>query len=179
MVSKPNATRPRDKNQTKQDYETPDDFFKIISNRFNFQFDLAAHAGNKKCLNFFSPENDGDGALVRDWPKKKWNWLNPPFKEISHGWAQQCYIESLLGAQTVMLTPLCSANWVYDWVYEKAVMVALKGRLKFKGCKDVYPKDCMISIYFNPEKYTAEKWFHIWDWRTEPFPRLLERIKNN
>ena len=159
--------------QTKQDHETPDEFFQAVKTGFDIKFDLAANSGNTKCPSYFTPE---DNALIESWVGFGWNWLNPEFKQIQFGWAEKCYTENLLGAKTVMLTPLITANWVKKWVYEKAVIIGINGRLKFVGEKDPYPKDLMLSVYFDALKYTPRKWFVIWDWKNQSLKDLFNEI---
>lgn len=154
------ATDPRDKNKTKQDYGTDPKFWEILNKRFNFVWDLACTEEN--CLiqsaGFTYPEYD---ALKEDWFEfGGWLYLNPPFKDIKP-WAEKCYKESLKGAKIVLLTPASVGSvWFNDWVFQKAHIFFLKGRLTFKGETAPYPKDCMISVYDN-----FHKGIDIFDWR--------------
>jgi len=157
------ATTPRDKNKTKQSYETPDNFFEAVNRSLPFAWDLAASEYNRKCHNFIDESSD---SLTHPWHTlnhRSWLWLNPPFKNIAP-WARKCYEESRLGANVVMLTPASvGSNWFRDRVWKKALVVFLNGRLTFKGETTCYPKDCMISIFSN----SVSPGCTIWDWRNK------------
>jgi len=165
-----NATSPRDKNQTKQDYGTPDNFFKPLDSHFGFNYDLACTSENKLCKFGLTMSDD---SLRVEWHKLEgYLFLNPPFANIGP-WAKKCYEESLLGAKIILLTPASvGSNWFRDWVFKKSKIRFLNGRLTFKGMKpnpktgkvDPYPKDCQIAIYDN-----INFGIDIWDWRNENF----------
>ena len=42
----------------KDDWETPQDFFNKLNEKYYFSFDLAASPENTKCENFFSEEDN-------------------------------------------------------------------------------------------------------------------------
>jgi len=161
-----NATAPSDKNKTKQDYGTPDNFYNHLHAHFGFNYDLACTSENKLCKFGLTRSDD---SLRVEWHKLEgYLFLNPPFAKIEP-WAQKCYEESLLGAKIVLLTPASVGSiWFQKFVYKKAWIRFLKGRLKFKGTKpnkktgkiDPYPKDLMISI-FDGIHFDID----IWDWR--------------
>ena len=55
-------------------WETPAKLFSELDREFRFTVDVCAVAGNRKCENFFSPEEDG--------LKQRWTavvWSNPPY----------------------------------------------------------------------------------------------------
>jgi len=154
-----NATTPRNKNQTKQDYETPDDFFGAVKKRFPFIVDLAATPENAKCEAYYTPE---ENSWLYSWSVHYgWLWLNPPFKNI-RPWADKCYKESQLGAKIVMLTPASvGSNWFKEICFGKCQVIFLNGRLTFKGETKPYPKDCMLTVWSKDNFKNIE----IWDWR--------------
>lgn len=158
------ATTPRDKNKTRQDYGTPDDFFAAVNRALPMKWDLAANEENRKCHNFI---DESSNSLVIPWhslERESWLWLNPPFKNISP-WAVKCLGEKGLGANVVMLTPASvGSRWFKHSVWEHALVVFLCGRLTFKGETKPYPKDCMISIFSNK----IMPGVMIWDWKKDP-----------
>jgi len=166
---------PKNKNETKQDYGTDKRFFKALNKRYDFKWDLACTKEN--CL-VFDPYGNPMGythpeidALQPEWHYLNgWLFLNPPFSNI-RPWAQKCYEESKLGAKVVLLTPASvGSTWFYDFIFNKAHVFFLKGRLTFEGAKpnlktgkvDPYPKDCMISVFDN-----FHTGFNIWEWGKE------------
>ncbi len=144
---------------SKQDYATPWSLIHACEKRFGIiGMDLAASDENKKAGMYF---DIGQNSLTRDW----WPfdetvcWLNPPFSNIAP-WAEKCYQESQKGARILLLTPASvGSNWFRDHIHNKALVLALNGRIKFVGAKDPYPKDCMISAY-NFDSIG----FDVWSW---------------
>ena len=145
-----------DRKNSRQDYETPWKLIWRIETKFNvrFDFDLAASPRNARALNYFTEEDD---SLSLEWPTYKTCWLNPPFKNIGK-WAEKCY-KNRFQSKIFFLTPASvGSNWFRDFVYQKAMVIVLNGRITFEGEKDPYPKDCMISIFGLPYD------FKIWSW---------------
>ncbi len=143
-----------------QSVETPDDFIMAVQYCYGMpSFDLAADDDNKKAQFYYDEEDD---SLTRNWHELDGLlWLNPPFANITP-WAAKCAKESAEGAHVLLLVPASvGSNWFMDHVYGIADVVALNGRLTFKGCKDAYPKDCILCE-FSPAT-TGQ--FSVWDWK--------------
>jgi len=140
--------------KSKQDYGTPRDLIAAVEWRWGkLHVDLAARADNTKCELFISPERDSLSVPWCDFSKEPlWGghplcWLNPPFEDLG-AWAKKCKEESAKGARIVMLTPASiGAEWFADYCEHHAKVVALRPRITFEGCKDSYPKDCMLTLW--------------------------------
>jgi len=146
--------------QSKQDYGTPANLMRAVALKFGTPaWDLAASVENAKAENFLTAAQDSLTADWRSLPGLK--WLNPPFGNIAP-WAEKC----ARGGQILLLTPASvGANWFRDHVHLKAFIYFLNGRLTFEGCRDPYPKDCMLSAFgFGRTGYD------VWDWRKEATP---------
>ena len=132
--------------KSKQDYETPPEFIAAVVKRFGpLAWDLAATEANAKAPAWYGIEQD---SLKMPWWELEGNkWLNPPFDDITP-WAQRCSLalhnrrkwrmspEPLI----MLLTPASiGSNWFRDWVFGRALVLALNGRLSFDG-KNPYPK---------------------------------------
>ena len=156
---KKDATRPRNKALTEQDVGTDPLFWAVLNAHYGFKWDLACTRENQLCPMGLTP---GEDSLTQDWHTlENWLFLNPPFKDIKP-WARKCYEESQQGAKIVLLTPASvGSNWFRDWIWKKATVRFLNGRLKFKGHDKPYPKDLMVSI-FEPRMYRGTD---IWTWR--------------
>jgi len=140
-------------------YGTPDDFLAVVKSEFQIVFDLASTDDNCIVPDHFTEQ---DNALVQPWNCVAWNWLNPPFDKIGP-WARKCFEEMNKGAATLFLVPASvGSNWYRDWVYGKAEVRFLNGRLKFKGHTQVYPKDLLLAIY----ELDREPNQFPWDWRS-------------
>ena len=48
----------------RQDWETPDDLFKILDDEFHFTMDAAASDQNAKCKQYFTAKDD---AITKKW----------------------------------------------------------------------------------------------------------------
>jgi len=148
--------------KSKQDYSTPQELIDAIERRLGpFQFDLAASYLNTKAPRFISLDKEEDSLKV-DWPIGELCWLNPPFADIEP-WVKKCRITSELGSKIVMLAPASvGSNWFAEEVWGHAGVVALRPRITFEGCKDPYPKDCMLLLW-------GIGWpsfgFGLWKWR--------------
>jgi len=154
---KQDATTPRDKTKTEQDVQTDPRLFSALDRHFGFNYDLACTKENKLCKFGLTPS---DNALRMDWHQLEgYLWLNPPYANIEP-WARKCYEESLKGAKIVLLTPASvGSNWFRDFIYLKAWVRFLNGRLTFVGHKTPYPRDCMISIFD-----TIHFDMDVWNW---------------
>lgn len=135
----------------KDDWETPKDFFEKLDKHFNFEWDLAASNNNSKCSKFFTKENS---ALKEDWGGLNgWLWCNPPYgKELRH-WVKKA---SESRANVVMLIPArTDTSYWHDYIFDKAKVVFLRGRLKFEvdgEPKDAAPFPSALVIFENEER---------------------------
>lgn len=126
-------------------WETPQDFFDKLDIEFHFTLDAAALKENAKCKNYFSPEENG--------LEKEWNgivWCNPPYGRKETGlWVRKAYEEYMRGCKTiVMLLPArTDTKWFHEYIYGKAEIRFVKGRLKFGGAKDAAPFPSMVVVF--------------------------------
>ena len=147
--------------KSKQDYETPECFFKIVEKYFGVKFDidLAANEHNTKCKIFFNEQQD---SLKQNWNCYKNCWLNPPYNNISH-WVRKAFLSCSTDIQIFILVPASvGSNWFRDYVYQKCDVIFLNGRITFVDEYDPYPKDLMLLRYGNT---TYKGNFYIWDWK--------------
>lgn len=160
---------------------TPPEFIQAACRKLRivgFSFDLAADArntivgtsghGQKRHFDI------ADDALKQDWThpfgpgplymySTPWNWLNPPFARIDP-WAEKCCLEAERGAYTAMLVPSSTGtNWWNDYVHGYAYVLSLRGRIRFIGHTDQYPKDLALVLY-TPQGFNGSD---IWDWKAE------------
>jgi len=147
---------------SKQNYGTPREFIQAVENRFGKLIcDLAASKENTKCEKFF---DEKDNSLNQNWAElypENNLWLNPPFGGIGV-WAKKCYEESQKRQGLILfLTPASvGTNWFYDYVHQKAMVLALSPRLVFEGETSSFPKDLMLSCYG-----MGLKGFDVWKWK--------------
>jgi len=130
--------------KSKQDYGTPWELIRAIEARFGkLTIDLAATAENRKCERFISPD---DNAFLYSWHDLIGDgigWLNPPFENIGP-WVHKC---ASCGSSVILLTPASVGSMWFASYVEGSPVIGLRPRLTFEGCKDPYPKDCMLSLF--------------------------------
>lgn len=128
-------------------WATPQWLFDDLDAEFHFTLDACAVADNAKCASFFSPEQDG---LSQEW--RGTLWCNPPYGRQIGKWVEKAASSAASGLATVvMLIPArTDTAWFHDYVYGKAEIRFLRGRLKFGDSKNSAPFPSMIVI-FRPE----------------------------
>ena len=135
-----------------ENWETPQDFFDALDNEFHFTLDPCANDENHKVPKYFTKEIDG---LSLDWGGEI-TFCNPPYGKQIGKWVKKAY-ETYKNAWNykyktvvVMLLPArTDTKWFHDYIYNKAEIRFIKGRLKFGGCKNSAPFPSMVVIY-NP-----------------------------
>lgn len=128
-------------------WETPQEFFDKLNEKFNFTLDCCALPENAKCKNYFTPEQDG---LKQEW--KGSVWMNPPYGREIGKWVEKAYNEAQKGNTVVALLPArTDTRWFHDWIYTMngVEIEFIKGRLKFGGSKNSAPFPSMIVIFKN------------------------------
>lgn len=124
-------------------WETPQWLFDELDREFNFDLDVAADKHNHKCKCYFTEEFNG---LIQPWALT--NWMNPPYGREIGKWVKKAYEESLKGSTVVCLLPArTDTKWFHDYIYGKAEIRFIKGRLKFSGNKYNAPFPNMIVIF--------------------------------
>lgn len=124
-------------------WSTPQDFFDELDSEFHFTLDACALPENAKCDQYFTPEQDG---LKHDWVGTV--WCNPPYGREIGTWVEKAYQAALGGAKVVMLLPArTDTKWFHKYIYGKAEIRFIKGRLKFGGSKNSAPFPSMVVIF--------------------------------
>ena len=126
-------------------WATPQDFYDRLNKRFNFELDPCADAANHKCQIYYTKEQDG---LQQDWSKYR-TYVNPPYGREIGKWVEKAYeTNKEHGNLIVMLLPArTDTRWFHNWIYGKAEIEFIKGRLKFGNSKDSAPFPSMIVIF--------------------------------
>lgn len=123
-------------------WATPQDFFDMLNSEFHFQTDVCALPENAKCRTFYTPEQDG---LAQTWEGVC--WCNPPYGRQIGKWVQKA---SESNATVVMLIPArTDTAWFHDYIYGKAEVRFVRGRLKFGEAKNAAPFPSMVVIFRN------------------------------
>lgn len=124
-------------------WATPQYFFEEVDKEFNFDLDVCAIPENAKCENYFTPDVDG---LEQEW--KGVCWMNPPYGREIGKWIKKAFEESLKGSTVVCLLPSrTDTRWFHHYIYHRAEVRFLKGRLKFGGAENSAPFPNMLVIF--------------------------------
>ena len=127
-----------------EEWPTPDNFFAELDAEFRFTLDPCATPDNAKCRKFFTKRRDG---LKQDWGREI-VFCNPPYGRHMREWARKCYEASRGGATVVLLAHArTDTRWFHDWVYGKAELRFVKGRLKFGDGRQSAPFPSLVAIY--------------------------------
>ena len=126
-------------------WTTPQDFFDKLNDEFHFTLDPCADETNHKCDLFFTKEQNG---LSKDWGGYS-VFCNPPYgREISK-WVQYSYEQSKKPNTTVvMLIPArTDTRYFHDYIYGKAEIRFIRGRLKFGQATQGAPFPSMVVVF--------------------------------
>lgn len=125
----------------KEDWETPQELFNELDQEFNFTIDVCADNRNKKCKRFYTKEENG---LLQNW-NNEIVWCNPPYGRKIGEWVKKAEESN---ATVVMLLPArTDTKWFHKYIYKKAEIRFIKGRLKFGNSKNSAPFPSMIAIF--------------------------------
>lgn len=126
------------------EWETPQAFFNALDKEFRFTLDACATSDNAKCARFFNRQADG---LTQSWSGET-VWCNPPYGRDIARWTRKAYEASLQGATVVLLIHArTDTRWFHDWVYNKAELRFVKGRLRFGGSKNSAPFPSLVAVF--------------------------------
>lgn len=127
------------------EWYTPIDFYNELDKEFKFNLDPCATNLNHKCPKYFTKEDNG---LLQSWEGHN-VFCNPPYGRHIGAWVEKAFNESKKeNTIVVMLIPArTDTRWFHDFIYHKAEIRFIKGRLKFGGCKNAAPFPSMIVIF--------------------------------
>ena len=129
-------------------WETPQDLFDKLNAEFHFDLDVCALPENAKCEKYYTPEDDG---LLQPWNGVC--WCNPPYGRTIGKWVQKAYETFAGGGTVVMLLPArTDTKWFHEYIYNKAEIRFIKGRLKFGNSKNAAPFPSMIVVFDGKER---------------------------
>lgn len=79
-------------------------------------------------------------------------FCNPPYSKAAE-WVKKCYAESLKPKTTVvLLVPArTDTKWFHKYIYHRAEIRFLKGRLKFSDSQNAAPFPSMLVIFRSAE----------------------------
>ncbi len=158
---------------TKQDYQTPKEFLRVVEERFGeIVFDLAAvreTSAARRKDHYFGPDHHDvtkrDG-LIAAWPpvERGTLWLNPPFSRVEP-WIRRCHRYTTSGPHGGTLLSLTLASVGSEWfrklVHGHALVMPLSPRIKFVGEAQPFNRDLMLCAWGG-----GRVGFEPWRWRS-------------
>jgi len=130
----------------KDDWETPPELFKKLDNEFHFTLDPCCTKSTAKCAKYYTKKDNG---LAHDWQGET-VFVNPPYSSSEQDkWVKKCYEESQKPNTTVvaLLPARTDTKRFHKYIYGKAEIRFIQGRLKFVGAKSSAPFPSMIVIW--------------------------------
>lgn len=140
----------------KDDWQTPKWLFEILNEHFEFEADVCANHENALCDIYFTEENS---CLDKTW--KSINFMNPPYSKSMIKFIEKAHDEWMNNnCTTVALVPSrTDTRWFHNFVYNKADIVFIKGRLKFEGTDKLgsAPFPSMIAVWWGMPTIHSKK----------------------
>lgn len=131
------------------DWATPQGLYDALNDEFKFTLDPCASPENAKCVKYFTKEDNG---LTQDWTGYR-VFCNPPYGKAIVHWVKKCAEEAEKGTLVVMLIPArTDTTYFHDFIYNKAEIRFIRGRLHFNNSKQSAPFPSMIVIFNNSNK---------------------------
>ena len=126
-------------------WSTPWNFFEKLNDEFHFTLDPCSTHENAKCYKHFTIKEDG---LLQDWGNEV-VFCNPPYGRKIKDWVKKAYEESQKDNTTVVMVIPARTDTIYfhEYVYHKAEVRFIKGRLKFGDAKNAAPFPSMVVIF--------------------------------
>lgn len=133
------------------EWATPQELFDNLDAKYHFTLDPCATEQNHKCDTYFTKKQNG---LAQNWGGYI-VFCNPPYGRQIGKWVEKASKEK---CKTVMLLPArTDTKWFHEYIYKKAEIHFLKGRLKFGESKNSAPFPSMIVVFDNREKEQIER----------------------
>lgn len=126
------------------EWSTPAHIFQKLDDEFHFDLDPCATDDNHLCEKYFTKEQDG---LSQDWGGCS-VFCNPPYSNIK-SWVEKAWKEGHKNNTVVVLLipSRTDTRWFHDYIYHRAEIRFIKGRLKFGDAVNPAPFPSMIAIF--------------------------------
>ena len=129
------------------EWNTPKKLYEELNKKYNFTLDPASTNENNLCKKYYTEKETG---LIQSWKRER-VFLNPPYGREIKKWIAKAYYENKINNTfIVMLIPArTDTSYFHDYIYNKAEIIFIRGRLKFNDGKNSAPFPSMIVIYRN------------------------------
>lgn len=126
------------------EWETPQAFFDELDKEFHFTLDPCSTHENAKCKKHFTIAEDG---LKQSWEGET-VFCNPPYGKELPKWIEKASKSGGGGTTVVLLIPArTDTRAFHEYIYGKAEIRFIRGRLKFGNSKCCAPFPSMVVIF--------------------------------
>jgi len=127
------------------EWETPQDFFNKLDERWSFTLDPCCTKETAKCQTFFTEKDNG---LEMDWQGHR-VFMNPPYGRGIHVWIEKAYREGIKKNTVVvcLLPARTDTRWFHEYCMKAQSIKFIKGRLKFGNATTGAPFPSMIVVF--------------------------------
>lgn len=136
------------------EWATPAATFRELDAEFHFNLDPCSTDENAKCKQHYTLKDNG---LAQDWGGCR-VFCNPPYGKEIGKWVRKCYEESQKpDTLVVMLIPArTDTSYFHDYIYHKAQIRFLRGRLHFNESLQGAPFPSMIVVFDNRDNEESQ-----------------------
>lgn len=127
------------------EWATPQSFFDKLNEEFGFTLDPCCTHENAKCEHHYTIEEDG---LSQNWGGQV-VFCNPPYGRDLPKWVKKCHDESRHATIVMLIPARTDTSYFHDFIYHKAEIRFIRGRLKFGEGKNSAPFPSMVVVYKN------------------------------
>lgn len=111
-----------------EEWETPQSLFEKLDAIYHFTLDPCSTHLNAKCEKHYTREEDG---LSRSWEGET-VFCTPPYGRNIGRWVEKCARESKRARVVLLIPARTDTAYFHDFIYHKARIQFLRGRLKFE-----------------------------------------------
>jgi len=127
------------------EWETPKKFYEELDAEFNFTLDPCATDDNHKCAKYYTAQQDG---LAQSWDNDR-VFCNPPYGRVIGHWVKKA--SESKGLVVMLLPARTDTRYFHEYIYHRAEIRFLKGRLHFNDAPAGAPFPSMVVV-FRPTK---------------------------
>jgi phage N-6-adenine-methyltransferase len=130
---------------TGQEWETPDDLFAAVNDKFHFTRDVCASSANAKCDKYWTEQ---DSCLDKTWDGV--NWMNPPYRNMKQ-FIVKAHREKERAITVALIPARTNTRWWHEYCMPCEIMF-ICGRPKFKGCSFGLPQPLALVVFGGKSK---------------------------
>ena len=126
------------------EWSTPDDLYNALDAEFHFTLDPCSTDQNHKCNLYYTQAENG---LLQDWGGQS-VFCNPPYSKAA-AWVEKAYREARKDNTVVVMLihARTDTKWFHDFIYNRAEIRFIRGRIRFGGAIYNAPFPSMIVIF--------------------------------